>query len=745
MTTKDFVVFDGATLLLDIAGRPRKPGQVIALTPLEAEFELLRRTITPYGGPDGSTPPADGSEGTSPDAGAGGGGAAVIPHVSLLTDLGQDVDDAAALATLIQLHKLGQIVLQSVVATPTTGHAASVAQLMLDYAGLTSVAVGARRGSDVSQADYMNADLTTFYGYPATNSDYPDPVSVLRKSLAAAPDGSAIVCIVGPMPDFYDLLNSSADDIDGRTGNALVKAKCQRITFQGGGDYNASAATVVQTYDFNWSSRPDTVDPVFQALRAMPMEVWCSEGRWGQDDAFSGPLLSAAAVSNPLKKAFDFYQSNNGASIRDTATRRTRASWDVIAAISTIGLGDRFTLAPGFMSFDQPHDNTSTWTRDEAGNFKYLVPAKPVSDVISDLEALYDAYDIGPQAPSAPVITVTEEIQGSVKIAVPPQFFTTLTYATDGESYAALPASGVVTGLTPGHAYTISVKATRYGMSSIATKAYTTKTVAAVTAIETVPGVIRHFDFTDKASILPANVSGTVRLTSVADATGSGKAAAPDGTQGPVYVTSSSFGANRPAIRSVNGDTAGGNVAGAYARLFGDLPELANATDFAVILTAAVNNDRNDNGRIFSIANAGSQDWSSAGGFVIQVPSADRQSVQLYGDHLTGGSAAMAHDTPMLLGVVVKGGSAQLRVGGVDVGDPIAIGALGSAMPQFGLLREVDTDSGAVFGDVAGLVIMRTAPSPANLAYIEAKLAWGATGDGSLLPSGSTYKTSAPA
>ena len=669
---------------------------------------------------------------------------AFIPWVNFFTDLGQDVDDAGALALLIVLHRQGKIVLSSVTVTPTTGRGPSVARLMLDFAGLWDVPVAGRRGSDVYQPDYMNADMTSFYGYPALNADYPAPVTMLRQSLKAAPDKGAIICVVGPVPDLYDLLQSPADGIDSRTGNALVKDKCQRVIFMGGGTYQAGVSPVKSVQDFNWSFKPETVNPVLQALQTMGMEAWCAEGRWGADDAFSGPLLSAASNgSDPLKKAYDVYQKNNGASIRDTSTRRTRASWDVVAALATVGLADRFSTVSGFMSFDQPGNNTSSWVSDPAGNFKFLLPTRSVASIMDDLNAFYDAYGRLGSPLVAPDVSITEVSQGSVVVKIARQFFAAWTYSTDGTTYQALPSDGTLTTLTPDQAYTLSFKSTRYGVPSpVTTLAYKTKPVVGPTSIATVPGVIRYFDFRDKANIAPSNVSSTVRLTSVTDLMGSGKNVAPDGSQGPIYVTTSSFGTNRPGIRSVNGDAAGGNVTGAYARIFGDLPELAGKTDYAVFFTIAVQNDRNDNGRIFSLAPNGSQDWSSSG-FAFQVPSSNRNSISLYGKNQGGGTTAITHDKPFIGAVIVKGGLAQLRVNGVDIGNTINLGALGSA-PRFGFLRQVDTDAGCIFGDSTGIVIVGNAPTIANIRYIEAKLCWDGLGNGSLLPSDNPYQTTAP-
>jgi len=267
--------------------------------------------------------------------------------------------------------------------------------------------------------------------------------------------------------------------------------------------------------------------------------------------------------------------------------------------------------------------------------------------------------------------------------------------------------------------------------------------LAAVVSLEAVPGILRDFDFTTSAMMLP-NPVGTGRITSVADTAGSTNALAPDTGQGPIFVTASVFGAARSAIRSVNGDAAGGNITGAYARLFGNIPELVGKQDFAFFLTNSVNNDRNDNSRILSFASGGNLDYQP-GGFFLQVPSTNRATISLASGSTTtiGGVVALTHDTPMLLAAISTAGQIQLWANGVAVGSPITMGVVGSA-PMIGISRAVAPDASLIFGDYAGAVVLSNSPTTANRQYVEGKLAWNATGDGSLLPAGHPYKSAHP-
>ena len=287
----------------------------------------------------------------------------------------------------------------------------------------------------------------------------------------------------------------------------------------------------------------------------------------------------------------------------------------------------------------------------------------------------------------------------------------------------------------------LSMPGLRHGLFAAASAA-----VTAPTSLEAVPGILRDFDFTVSTKMLPSPI-GSARITSVADTAGSANALAPDAGQGPIFVTASSFGAVMSAIRSVNGDTTpGGNAnAGAYARLFGNIPELVGKQDFAMFVTDTVQGDRNDGGRILSFASGGNGDFQ-AGGFFIWVPAANRASFQLAtgaASYILGPSSPLTHDVPMLLAAICTAGQLQLWLNGVAVGSAIPMSVVGSA-PAIGISCQVNTTSNLIFGDYAGLTVVNGSPTVTNRQYVEGKMAWRATGDGSLLPTGHPYKTATP-
>jgi hypothetical protein len=709
----------------------------VGVTPAQL-FSLLATYLTTngYSVPTSTaTVPSSGSSGTVSVSGTSSN----VKNVLLVgADPGQDVDDAAAIVYYIQQHKAGNCILLAITVSPDNNYAAAVARILLDYAGLTSIPVAARQTGGVSQSDYFDASLASFYGYSQTKTAFPVPVPLLRQLLASSPDGSVVMSCTGPIPDVYDLIQSAGDGIDARTGTALMQAKVARIGMIVG-DYTG-AATANGANEYNLSFLPAQAKVVIDTLTALPIDVYCCDGNLGQN-TFCGPLTTSNTASNPLKNAFSISQSNNPSPIVTQNGRLTRASWDLIVSDALINLGTNYTVDRGTMQFTTTN-NASSWTRG-AGNWCFLVPKSNTASLQAYYNPIMDAFDQGATAPAKPTFSVSEASQGTVVVAPSVSFFTSYDYTVDaGTTWTAIP-TGSITTLSPATAYTMQIRGRRYGLTGPSSDAvsFTTKAVTAPTSIETVPGAIRHASFGVVASLTP-NPPGTSRITAVTD---TATAASPWKTDlGPAYVSPSYFGASRPALRSANGD-ANSSLPGAFGRVYNDLAELAGKKDWAIFLSAAIDADRNSGSRLISIVSGGGQDYQ-AGGCLVQVPTSARTTLQVAvggSTILYGGSSPWTRYGPLVAALVCTNGSLQFRVNGVNVGSPVAMPAFGSA-PRLEFLREAGEDGNCLFADILESAVLSSAPTTANLAYVEGKLAWNATGDGSLLPTGHPYKTVSP-
>ena len=201
----------------------------------------------------------------------------------------------------------------------------------------------------------------------------------------------------------------------------------------------------------------------------------------------------------------------------------------------------------------------------------------------------------------------------------------------------------------------------------------------------------------------------------------------------PTLATNSLFGTGKSAVST---DTT-------YTQaLVGDLSDLSGASAFAVFLTVDLNG-MPAYGHIIDISGASGDDWNTDGAFMIQANSSGGGNLQVY----TGGSAIATYtaslSTPYLMEFVFDGTNVAFWINGVSVGSIAATAAL-VAGAKLGLC--VDSATGVQFASAdARQIIITTGPlSTGNRQTIEGYLAWDATGDGSLLPTGHPYKGSAP-
>ena len=245
----------------------------------------------------------------------------------------------------------------------------------------------------------------------------------------------------------------------------------------------------------------------------------------------------------------------------------------------------------------------------------------------------------------------------------------------------------------------------------------------------------RFFSAGDSSTITQA--SGTV--SAWADKAGSGKAFAVNNTA-PAYVGSSTFGGSRAAIRNANSNGTKGS-AGEYGSLIADFSSLSASTAFAIFSTVSL--DANQNyGRLLSLASTASNDYNTNGAFAFSADNAG-PSVQLNSNGLVGSDFAATIDAPMLVGIVFDGANSTFWINGVSQGTAARTAGMVAAA-QLSLFRDAYDGTQIAFGDVRAIVATTGALATADRQKLEGYLAWDATGDGSLLPTGHPYKSAAP-
>src|SRR5665213_3177604 len=161
-----------------------------------------------------------------------GGTARAADPVRLIfdTDIGNDVDDVLALGMIHALQSRGVCDLLAVTVTKDHELAGPFADAVNTFYGRPHIPVGGVRGGATRDEGkflgMVRAGQKPYYPHALKRSaDAPDAVALLRKVLAAQPDGSVVIVQVGFATNLARLLASRPDDTSPLTGKELVAKK----------------------------------------------------------------------------------------------------------------------------------------------------------------------------------------------------------------------------------------------------------------------------------------------------------------------------------------------------------------------------------------------------------------------------------------------------------------------------------------------------------------------------------------
>ncbi|MHC4875832.1 MAG: nucleoside hydrolase [Planctomycetota bacterium] len=157
------------------------------------------------------------------------------------TDIGNDVDDVLALGMIHALQTRGECKLLAVTITKDHELAASFTDAVNTFYGREDVPIGVcHSGVTPAQGKFNGLGSQKDNGklrYPhdlLSGKNAPDAVTVLRRALANAEDGSVAIAQVGFSTNLANLLDSKADDISPLSGVALVRKKAKLLSIMAG-------------------------------------------------------------------------------------------------------------------------------------------------------------------------------------------------------------------------------------------------------------------------------------------------------------------------------------------------------------------------------------------------------------------------------------------------------------------------------------------------------------------------------
>lgn len=157
------------------------------------------------------------------------------------TDMGNDVDDALALAMIHSLQSRGECQLLAVTLTKDHPLAASYIDAINTFYGRGDIPIGACRsgvtpdpGKFLPLAARKDGDARRYPHDLVDGNDAPDAVAILRKTLAEAADRSVVIVQVGFSTNLARLLDSPADEISPLPGDKLVEQKVRLVSVMAG-------------------------------------------------------------------------------------------------------------------------------------------------------------------------------------------------------------------------------------------------------------------------------------------------------------------------------------------------------------------------------------------------------------------------------------------------------------------------------------------------------------------------------
>jgi inosine-uridine nucleoside N-ribohydrolase len=253
------------------------------------------------------------------------------------TDMGNDIDDALALAMLHAFASRGEVKLLAITVSKDNPWAAEYVRMVDEYYGRPDIPVGiVHDGKEKADGGYIRQTCELHHRQP-NPAAVSDAVELLRKTLSAQPDSSVYLIQVGFSTNLARLLDSPG-------GVELVRKKVHELTIMGG--------------DFGPNPKPEyniKIDaPAATELFAKwPTDIYISGFEVGR--AVLYPAVSIEhdfPAGNPVAEGYRFYMK----------MPYDRPSWDLTTVL--------YDLRPDRGYFDLSPAGDVTVTPDGSTSFQ---------------------------------------------------------------------------------------------------------------------------------------------------------------------------------------------------------------------------------------------------------------------------------------------------------------------------------------------------------------------------------------
>ena len=232
------------------------------------------------------------------------------------TDMGNDIDDALALALALRAVDNGQVELLAVGCHKNCTTAAAFTDAVCTYYGHPEVPVAMSHTPVQEFTDYV--DYTACEkDFAKTASEYAEPVALYRKILSAQPDKSVTFVSLGFGTTLAQLLESAPDDYSPLNGVDLVAQKTKGLSIMAGSYGEKKRA------EYNVKNDILAMQKVFELW---PTAIWQNPFEIGKQTMYPGALIEQNLgyyEPNPVVEGYKLYQQ----------MPYDRPSWDILSVL----------------------------------------------------------------------------------------------------------------------------------------------------------------------------------------------------------------------------------------------------------------------------------------------------------------------------------------------------------------------------------------------------------------------------
>lgn len=279
-------------------------------------------------------------------------------HLILDTDIGNDVDDALALAMIHSLQNRAEVHLLAVTITKDNRYAAPFVDLLNTFYGRPDIPVGVvrdgktRENSPMLEIPVQRRDSSGHYIYSRRIQDgsrAPEAVELLTRILRQQPDQSVTVAQIGFSTNLARLLRTPH-------GRELIQHKVKAL-------YLMAGNFVKPQPEYNVYTDPDSAKVLFEEW---PTPIIFSGFEVGLVITFPFEAIErdfSYADNHPIVEAFRIY----------VRKREDHPNWDSTAVLEAIRPDRGYFEVSGRGRVRLGPKNTTVFTPDAQGNCRYLI------------------------------------------------------------------------------------------------------------------------------------------------------------------------------------------------------------------------------------------------------------------------------------------------------------------------------------------------------------------------------------